>query len=97
MRWHDEAVTSMLLDDLVRFEKKRSQDPRTFGQSRARVVVKCNPADASSIGVWNHGGEPNPYWVTMPNADPEFLKGLSFWHHDRIQEFAKAKDLEFST
>jgi hypothetical protein len=41
--------------------------------------------------------EPRPYWVTMPNADPEFLKGLSFWHHDQIREFAKAKDLEFST
>ncbi|MDH2386398.1 transposase family protein [Bradyrhizobium sp. CER78] len=97
MRWHDETVTSLLLNDLVRFEKKRSQDPRTFGQSRARIIVKWNPGDASAISVWNRGGEPNPYWVTMPNADPEFLQGLSFWHHDRIREFAKAKDLEFST
>lgn len=97
MRWHDEATTSMLLDDLVRFEKKRSQDPRTFGQSRARVVVKYNPADASSISVWNHGGDSKGYWVTMPNADTEFQKGLSFWHHERIREFAKAKDLDFST
>jgi hypothetical protein len=46
--------------------------------------VKWNPGDASSISVWNRGGEPNPYWVTMPNADPDFMKGLSFWHHDRI-------------
>ncbi|GAB9109861.1 hypothetical protein [Bradyrhizobium diazoefficiens] len=97
MRWHDEATTSMLLDDLVRFEKKRTQDPRTFGQSRARVIVKWNPADASSISVWNRGGDPKPYWVTMPNADKEFQKGLSFWHHERIREFAKAQDLEFST
>jgi len=97
MRWHDENVTSLLLNDLVRYEKKRSQDPRTFGQSRAKVIVKWNPADASSISVWNRGGEPKPYWVTMPNADPEFLKGLSFWHHDRLREFAEAKDLEFST
>jgi putative transposase len=97
MRWHDETVTTALLNDLVRYEKKRSQDPRTFGQSRARVIVKWKPSDASSISVWNRGGEPRPYWVTMPNADPEFLKGLSFWHHDQIREFAKAKDLEFST
>lgn len=97
MRWHDETVTSLLLNDLVRLAKKRSQDPRTFGQSRARVIVKWNPDDASSISVWNLGGEPNPYWVTLPNADPEFLNGLSFWHHDRIREFATAKDLEFST
>ena len=97
MRWHDESVTSLLLNDLVRLEKKRSQDPRTFGQSRARVIVKWNPADTGSISVWNRGGDPKPYWVTMPNADPEFLKGLTFWHHDRIREFAKAKDLEFST
>jgi putative transposase len=97
MRWHDEAVTTMLLNDLVRFENKRSQSQLTYGQARARVVVKWNPADTSSISVWNRGGEPHPYWVTMPNADPEFLKGLSFWHHDRLREFAKAKDLEFST
>jgi putative transposase len=97
MRWHDESVTSLLLNDLVRLEKKRSQDPRTFGQSRARVIVKWNPADTGSISVWNRGGEPKPYWVTMPNADPEFLKGLTFWHHDRIREFAEAKGLEFST
>lgn len=97
MRWHDATVTSLLLNDLVRYEKKRSQDPRTFGQSRARVVVKFNPADASSISVWNRGGKPKAYWITMPNAKPEYLTGLSFWHHDRIREFAKAKDLEFST
>ncbi|QAU48848.1 integrase catalytic domain-containing protein [Bradyrhizobium guangzhouense] len=96
MRWHDEATTSMLLDDLVRFEKKRSQDLRTFGQSRARVVVKFNPADASSISVWNRGGEPKGYWVTMPNVNAEALKGMSFWHLDRIREFSKEKDLEFS-
>ncbi|UFW48190.1 MULTISPECIES: DDE-type integrase/transposase/recombinase [Bradyrhizobium] len=96
MRWHDEAVTSLLLNDLVRFEKKRSQDPRTFGQSRARVVVKFNPADASSISVWNRGGEPRPYWVRMPNVNAEALKGLTFWHLDRIREFAKERDLEFS-
>jgi len=96
MRWHDEGVTSLLLNDLVRYEKKRSQDTRTFGQARARVVVKWNPADASSISVWNRGGEP-PHWVKMPNADPEFIRGLSFWHHERILEFAKEKDLAFST
>lgn len=97
MRWHDESVTSLLLNDLVRLEKKRSQDPRTFGQSRARVIVKWNPADTGSISVWNRGGEPKPYWITMPNADPQFLKGLTFWHHDRIREFAEAKGLAFST
>jgi putative transposase len=94
-RWHDESVTSLLLNDLVRYEKKRSQDPRTFGQSRAQVIVKWTP-DASAIKVWNRGGEPNPYWVTMPNVKAEALKGLTFWHLDRIREFAKEKDLEFS-
>ncbi len=96
MRWHDEIATSALLDDLVRFEKKRSQDPRTFGQSRARVVVKWNPADASAISVWNRGAEPKPCWVTVPNVNAEALKGLTFWHLDRIREFSKEKDLEFS-
>lgn len=97
MKWHDETVTTTLLNELVRYEAKRAQPKVPYGQSRAHVVIKWNPADASAISVWNHGGEPHPYWVTMPNADPQFLPGLSFWHHERLREFAEEQDLAFST
>ena len=95
MRFHDDRITSFLLDDLMRFEKKRSQSGKTFSSARARVKIKYNPIDASSIEVWNHGGEPHPHYVTLPNADPKFFKGLSFWHWDRIREYAAKQDLAF--
>lgn len=97
MKWHDETITTTLLNDLVRYEAKRAQPKVPYGQSRAHVVIKWNPADASAISVWNHGGDPHPYWVSMPNADPQILPGLSFWHHERLREFAKEQDLAFST
>ncbi|MBR0793056.1 DDE-type integrase/transposase/recombinase [Bradyrhizobium manausense] len=97
MQWHDESTTTMLLNDLVRYETKRTQPKVPYGQSRANVVIKWNPADASSISVWNRGGEPHPYWVSLPNADPQFLPGLSFWHHERLREFAEERNLKFST
>ena len=89
MRWHDETVTSLLLNDLVRFEKKRSQDPRTFGQSRARVIVKWNPGDASAISVWNRGGEPRSLLGDDAERRPGIPQGslvLASRPHPRIRQ-----------
>jgi putative transposase len=96
MRFHDEAATTTILEDVVRFEQKRSQSALTYAPARARVVVKWNPADAGGISVWNHGAE-IPYYVRLPNVSSDFTAGMSFWHYDRLREFAEQKDLEFST
>jgi putative transposase len=61
------------------------------------VVVKWNPADASSISVWNSGGKPAPHYVTLPNRDLKFFKGISFWHWEKLREFAKQQDLDFNS
>jgi putative transposase len=93
IRFHDEATTSMLIEDILRFEKKRSQSPLPFGPASMKVLVKWNPADAGSISIWNRGGEPHPHYVTLPNTD-DYYQGLSFWHDERIREYARAHDLD---
>jgi putative transposase len=95
MEFHNEAITSGLLHDLLKDEAKRGQSDKTYGPGRANVVIKWNPADASSISVWNRGGSPAHY-VTLPNRD-KFFDGISFWHWTQIQEFMKKRDLDFTS
>ncbi|BBO14792.1 DDE-type integrase/transposase/recombinase [Bradyrhizobium sp. TM102] len=92
MTFHDPEVTSDLLDDLVRYEKARTQSDKTYGPGRVKVVIKWNPADCGSVVVWNRGAK-TPCYVTLRNEDQKFFNGLSFWHWEKIQEFGKAKDL----
>lgn len=93
MTFHDPEVTSDLLDDLVRYEKARTQSDKTYGPGRVKVVIKWNPADCGSVVVWNRGAK-TPCYVTLRNEDPKFFDGLSFWHWEKIQEFGEAKDLK---
>jgi putative transposase len=91
MTFHDPEVTSDLLDDLVRYEKARTQSDRTYGPGRVKVVIKWNPADCGSVRVWNRGAA-TPGYVTLRNKDPKFFDGLSFWHWEKIREFGELKD-----
>jgi putative transposase len=93
MEFHDEAITSGLLHDLLKDEAKRGQSDKTYAPGRANVVIKWNPADAGSISVWNRGGS---RYVTLPNRD-KFFDGLSFWHWEQIREFMTKRDLDFTS
>lgn len=95
MQFQEHAATGDMLDDLVKHEAKRSQSDKTGSSGRVKVKIKWNPIDASSIDVWNHGGEPRPHYVTLKNRDAEFFANLSFWHWEKIQEFAEQEDLDF--
>ncbi len=97
MVFHDPDITSDLLDDMLRNEDKRSQSDKTFASGRVKVVFKWNPADAGSILIWNRNAQPNPRYVVLPNVDRDFFDGLSFWHWEKIREFADKQDLEYSS
>jgi putative transposase len=94
MQFHEHTLTEMLLDDLIKHEAKRSQSDKTFSSGTAKVKIKWDPIDASSIEVWNHGGTPKPHYVTLRNVDDKF-KGLSFWHVEKIREFCEQENLNF--
>lgn len=93
MNFHDPEITSALLDDLVHRAPVRDQSDKPYAPGRVNVVFKWNPADASSISVWNDGGSP-PQYVTLPNRDPKFT-GISFWHWEQIKTFAEQQDLDY--
>ena len=92
LRFHDPALTSALLDDLVALEPVRGQRHR--GSARVIVKVKYNPLNASEIHVWNR--RRNVY-VTLPCAEADYTLGLSFWQHRQIRDWSRAKGLEFSS
>ena len=94
MRFHDKALTELLLEDLRKAQAKRSQSDGPDASSTAKVKIKWNPIDAASIEVWNSSGTPKPHYVTLKNVDPKF-DGLSFWHWEKIQEFATENKLDF--
>lgn len=96
MRFHHPDLTTQILNDMVRLQPIKSQTTKSYGQVRARVKIKYNPADASKIEVWNEGADPKHY-VTLPNVDQTMTRGLSFWAADRVREHAKELDLEYST
>jgi hypothetical protein len=64
---------------------------------RAKVTIKWDPSDASSIYVWNSTARPQPQWVTVAAAGAAAGQRLSFARHAAVREFAKAHDLNFST
>lgn len=94
MVFHDEKITSFLMDEILRFEAKRSQGSMPYSPGRVQVVFTYSPADAGKIRVWNHGGEPHGYYVSLPNKDSRF-EGLAFWHWEEIMKFAKQRDIDF--
>jgi putative transposase len=94
MEFHDREAVSSLLEDLVKETKIRSQSPRENAPSRVKVLITWNPADAGSITVWNDLART---YVTLPNRDQKFFKGISFWHAEKIREHCERLDLDFSS
>jgi hypothetical protein len=79
MTFHDEPVTTYLLQQLVEYESKRAQSDKPLACARTRVKIKYNPVDASSVSVWNRAGTP-PHYVTLRKVDADYASGLSYWH-----------------
>ena len=95
MKFHDQEASSRLLDELLHAAAKRSQSPKTYASGRIMVKAKYNPADASEIHVWN---DERKEYVALPNRDESFCAGgLSFWAAQQIYEYAKEKDLAFTS
>jgi putative transposase len=111
MWFHDQAKTSMLLNDMAGRAKQRGQSKSAVGSMRCLVDIKWNPLDASQIQVWNDGVKP-PRYVTLPNRDrqfvnmppgnhrqrdarSEFVRPISFWHAEQVRIFAKESNLPY--
>jgi putative transposase len=113
MTFHDEPVTSRLMDMLVAKAPKRDQPKSPVGSGRSWVKIRYNPIDASCIQVWNDAAKP-PRFETLRNRDRRFVFGpqidgaqrdprrelpipISFWHAEKVLRFAKEKNLPIKT
>lgn len=96
LRFHDRDKTTDLLNELLADERKREQSDKPYASARVRVKVKWNPADASKIEVWPIRSKER-FPTTLPNLDERFTDGISFWHAEKVQEFAEERDMAFHT
>lgn len=94
MVFHDTDLTTRLLADMAPGESKRTQSRRLLSSARVKVKIKYNPADCSSIQVWNHAGKPTPHYVSLPNRARKFSQGLSFWQAAQIFAVNAEKNLQ---
>ncbi|MGO4355912.1 hypothetical protein AB4Z25_28715 [Rhizobium sp. RAF36] len=92
-KFHDQAVTSILIRDMTRFGKQRDQ--RDLGQT---IVIRVNtfrdPLDCSFLNVLNEG---TGQLMRMKNRFPESTKGLSFEMSKKLRLYAAKEELPFHT
>jgi len=113
MQFQDEAVVSRILGPLSARAKKRDQSHSPVGSARCWVKIRYQPLDASRIQVWNDAVKPPRFetlpnrhrrFVYGPKIDGaqrdrrrELPIPISFWHADRIHDFAREKGLPMKT
>ncbi|TCU63752.1 putative transposase [Bradyrhizobium sp. R2.2-H] len=93
-RFHDQVITTALLDRLLRFAKKRDQ--RKGPKSSGTIPLLCtwDSSDCSFIHVWDFVQKKN---VRLPNIHPKFSSGLSWKTAAEIMKFRDERNLAFHT
>lgn len=91
-RFHDQKITTRLMNDLV-YRGKERQQRRSMTSSRTiQVKATWDPGDVSKVYIWN----PTTARSTMlPNWDASFASDLSWHAAQKIREFAKQRNLAF--
>lgn len=92
LQFHDPAVTTGLLEDLIAYEPVRRQ--RRRGSATVTVKVKFNPENLAEIHVWN---AKRSRYVTLPCVDEEYTRATSLWQHEQLRKWTQAKGLAFSS
>jgi putative transposase len=92
-RFHDQVVTSDLLDRLLRHAKKRAQR-KGLSSGTIYVLVTWDPGDVSFVHVWDWVRREN---VRLPNWYTDFADGLSWKDAADIRKFADERNLAFRT
>lgn len=91
-RFHDQGVTTGLLNRLLYKERGKPRKGRSSG--RVAMLGTWDPEDVSYILVWDWTRREN---VRIPNVYPEYSRGLS-WHTAKaIQKFVDEQNLDFQS
>lgn len=91
LTYSDPRTTEQLLNSLAHLTPKRR---RPKGSAVANVKVKWNPADIGELHVFDEvAGD----YKTLPCTDQAYAAGKSEWVHEKIQDFARSENLQFTT
>ncbi|MGI6852160.1 hypothetical protein [Mesorhizobium sp. 1B3] len=90
-RFHDQAVTSRLLDDLIRFSEGGVKQNFRHPRRGVRVLVTIDLPSCGFVHVWNPRTRQN---VKLPNID-EFYTDVSWEEAETLREFAAKENLAF--
>jgi putative transposase len=93
-QFHDTEITSYILNAMARHMPKRKRAEKGHG-ARAKVKIKSNPADCSSVSVYLPSEDGNVY-VSLPNRNRAKC-GLSFWHIEQVVNFANRHNRNIET
>lgn len=91
-RFHDQKITTRLLNDLAHRGKERQQRRNVTSTRTVEVRATWDPGDVSKINIWNPATD---RLVSLPNWHPDFASGLSWYAAKKIQQFAKERNLAF--
>ena len=91
-RFHDPAVTTLLMSDIARHGKAREQRKGVTSSKTVWVMVTANPGNADHVHVRNpRTGEQ----VKLPNWNLIYSKGTPWHVLKKVREFAKKQNLAF--
>ncbi|MEY9389538.1 putative transposase [Bradyrhizobium japonicum] len=93
-RFHDQEVTTVLLDRLLRYSKKRDQRKGPKSSGTIPLLGTWDPSDCSFILIWDFVQKKN---VRLTNIHPKFSSGLSWKTAAEIKKFANARNEAFHT
>jgi len=94
LRYQDTVLLAPLRERLQKRKKARGTiNPEDQNEDDDRVHVKVNPADLSSIYVYDDDLE-NPKPLCIPAVNQEYTKSLSLWKHRVIRSYLLRKKKE---
>lgn len=93
-RFHEPAVTTQLMSELARYIKVRKQRKGVTSTRSIDVVATASAGNADQIFVWHPDKRQA---VALPNWDPHYKPGTSWYLLRKIKEYAERENLAFHT
>jgi putative transposase len=95
-RFHDEAVTGALFEELAWMTPKTERRRFRLSSAKAKVKIKYSPVDFSHILIWVPATKERPgRYVKLKNSMPRLAAGMTFRDWDLLRAFRKADNDEY--
>lgn len=91
-RFHDQALTTTLMNKLARFGKERQQRRSVTSSRTAWVRATWDPGDVARVHIWDPISRTS---ITLPNWDRRFSEGLSWYAAAKIREWSAERNQAF--